>query len=731
MRLFSIDCSNYNFIYLDLTRKKIFGKNLHRSRSFSTESRYVKRRSHWLKRGEKFCKSKDDNYIGLNETDQSPLQSSHSSKVNSSCETNRKESDLDEVRQILKSALKNSLNHVHDHIIASLPTEMSIYYQKMSNLYERGHDSVNDSVVNPRACSESIDRSRKNPSPNPENTETESSSNDRVAYNPYAPPSPKPAILPIREFLHDPLNASTRTLNQVSNLVRIPTSSLIYDHGINFINNLVTPVTFPANKTRPPGTAERVHTSDDETGSIPIPPPNLPLIECTFHQSRKEPLSLEEFEQSDWTIETLRLRVFQGGISDELRPRIWPWILGLADDEPNNQDITKEFDWTLKEKLYEHFRMQWQSILPDQEKQRDVIRCDRTHPFYKGDQNKNLHKLKELLLTYMIYDFDTGYVQGMSDLASPLLYIMQGDTCKAFWFFAKIMEFTNNNFEMSQKTIKNQLEMLWKLIELTDPIFAQYLANNDSVNCYFAFRWIVCQFKREFMKQNSDDYQEILLLWESIWTCSSMNKHLIGKKPDQRKRIDIDAKVQTPKDDCKDQKESDILTEKFESKCHLSDEQNNLNNKSIQSEKNHRNETQSIDLPQHQQGKLSVTELYVLCICLSIIRRERDLIMVQRFDATEILKHFNTLELTKNLNDILLHAANIWSWLIFDENDKFLFGIESEQSKSIENITETATEIEKPNQSIDSEDFDLLQDLRLPVDRQIPSNEDFFIFNNI
>lgn len=87
--------------------------------------------------------------------------------------------------------------------------------------------------------------------------------------------------------------------------------------------------------------------------------------------------------------------------------------------------------------------------------------------------------------------------------------------------------------------------------------------------------------------------------------------------------------------------------------------------------------------------------------------------------------------MTKNLNDILLHAANIWSWLIFDENDKFLFGIESEQSKSIENITETATEIEKPNQSIDSEDFDLLQDLRLPVDRQIPSNEDFFIFNNI
>lgn len=28
---------------------------------------------------------------------------------------------------------------------------------------------------------------------------------------------------------------------------------------------------------------------------------------------------------------------------------------------------------------------------------------------------------------------------------------------------------------MSQMTIKLQLDMLWKLIELTDPIFAQYL----------------------------------------------------------------------------------------------------------------------------------------------------------------------------------------------------------------------------------------------------------------
>lgn len=73
--------------------------------------------------------------------------------------------------------------------------------------------------------------------------------------------------------------------------------------------------------------------------------------------------------------------------------------------------------------------------------ERDVIRCDRTHPYYHGEA-ESLNRLKSLLLTYMMYDFDTGYVQGMSDLASPLLYVTDGDICKSFWFFTQMMDFT-------------------------------------------------------------------------------------------------------------------------------------------------------------------------------------------------------------------------------------------------------------------------------------------------
>src|SRR5690606_18185589 len=47
----------------------------------------------------------------------------------------RRQSDLSELKRCLQSAIRNSLGHVHDQIIGSLPTEMSLYYQKV-------HDSL-------------------------------------------------------------------------------------------------------------------------------------------------------------------------------------------------------------------------------------------------------------------------------------------------------------------------------------------------------------------------------------------------------------------------------------------------------------------------------------------------------------------------------------------------------------------------------------------------------------
>jgi hypothetical protein len=46
--------------------------------------------------------------------------------------------------------------------------------------------------------------------------------------------------------------------------------------------------------------------------------------------------------------------------------------------------------------------------------------------------------LRDILLTYSIYNPDLGYVQGMSDLISPLLYVLK-DEVDTFWCFASWM----------------------------------------------------------------------------------------------------------------------------------------------------------------------------------------------------------------------------------------------------------------------------------------------------
>jgi hypothetical protein len=59
--------------------------------------------------------------------------------------------------------------------------------------------------------------------------------------------------------------------------------------------------------------------------------------------------------------------------------------------------------------------------------EKDIGRTDRNHPFFEGDGNPNVALLEEILMTYVMYNFDLGYVQGMSDLLSPLLFVMKNE----------------------------------------------------------------------------------------------------------------------------------------------------------------------------------------------------------------------------------------------------------------------------------------------------------------
>lgn len=231
-------------------------------------------------------------------------------------------------------------------------------------------------------------------------------------------------------------------------------------------------------------------------------------------------------------VELLKERIFRGGLeNNELRVEIWKYLLNY-------------YEWTFtheakiqkrKQRVDDYFRMklQWKTISDEQKAkftpmkerenliEKDVQRTDRNNPYFENDDNPNLATMKDILMTYNMYNFDLGYVQGMSDLLAPIMVIMDNEV-DSFWSFAGFMDKLESNFQMDQLNIKLQLSNLKAVLEFVDSKFSDYLEKNDSSNMYFCFRWILILFKREF------SFPDIMRLWEVLLTdLPCKNFHLL------------------------------------------------------------------------------------------------------------------------------------------------------------------------------------------------------------
>ena len=79
---------------------------------------------------------------------------------------------------------------------------------------------------------------------------------------------------------------------------------------------------------------------------------------------------------------------------------------------------------------------------------KDVPRTGRTNPYFALDVeglSPHLKQLRNILLSYCMYNMDLGYCRGMSDLAAPILAVMQNEV-DAFWCFKALMDRMQANF---------------------------------------------------------------------------------------------------------------------------------------------------------------------------------------------------------------------------------------------------------------------------------------------
>ncbi|XP_057380811.1 TBC1 domain family member 25-like [Daphnia carinata] len=220
-------------------------------------------------------------------------------------------------------------------------------------------------------------------------------------------------------------------------------------------------------------------------------------------------------------IDECKQRIFQGGLEPSLRRVVWKHLLNVYPDGLNGSERMKYMG--RKSDEYQRLKSEWmiyyRSKKMSEELQhvtsmvrKDVLRTDRQHPFYSGgDDNANVEKLFNILTTYAIMHPTTGYCQGMSDMASPILFVMDNEA-HSYIAFTALMERLKENFSITGTTMTLKFDHLCCAIAYHDPVFFAYLQRHNAIDLLFCYRWLLLEMKREFA------FDEALRMLEVTWS---------------------------------------------------------------------------------------------------------------------------------------------------------------------------------------------------------------------
>ena len=237
-----------------------------------------------------------------------------------------------------------------------------------------------------------------------------------------------------------------------------------------------------------------------------------------------EPLQVDEYEKFKneegkiKNIEELNKRIYQRGLSNELRKEVWKYQLGYLHWDRStieNEKLRRD-----KELLYKNMRATWKKLTEKETGltlsktltlvDKDVKRTSLNREFFKDKNNKGHQTLREILNVYCVFhDPHNGYKQGMNDLAAVLIELMQNDS-DAYWCFVKLMDRYKGNFV--KDGMQEQLGHLKSLLKVIDYEYYKFLKNRESDDLMFCLQWVLLLFKREF------SFDELQKLWDVFFT---------------------------------------------------------------------------------------------------------------------------------------------------------------------------------------------------------------------
>eukprot|EP00050_Salpingoeca_kvevrii_P017709 m.67535 g.67535 ORF g.67535 m.67535 type:complete len:585 (-) comp7684_c0_seq5:117-1871(-) len=218
------------------------------------------------------------------------------------------------------------------------------------------------------------------------------------------------------------------------------------------------------------------------------------------------------------------MAILQFGCEDSVRPTVWKLLLGhyhytMSSElcEEVDIEVQREFQGIMQEcdrvtdeeelsrgiqgdHLFSH---QCSSIWED------VNRCDHTLEFYQNEANQKA--LCDILRAYVLQQRYPGYIQGMSDIAEEIFYVVK-DEAVAFSCFRKLMMRNAIRFDKSAELgIQKCIASLRSLLRFQDSELLDHLQAIDTDHLLFCYSWFLLDFKRQFVGES------IFRVWEAIW----------------------------------------------------------------------------------------------------------------------------------------------------------------------------------------------------------------------
>ncbi|XP_019741947.1 TBC1 domain family member 15 isoform X2 [Hippocampus comes] len=169
---------------------------------------------------------------------------------------------------------------------------------------------------------------------------------------------------------------------------------------------------------------------------------------------------------------------------------------------------------------------------------KDVPRTNRDLSYYQGEGSGNLLVLRDILITYAAFHPEVSYAQGMNDLCSRFLEVMDCEV-DSFWSFSCYMEKFAKDFR--EDGLHRKIELEAALLKELDPQLHVHLVTDSMESFTFCHRWLLLGFQREF------EHSDALRLFE-ILSCDHLE--LISQRVDRARYQERLAQKYCPDDKC-------------------------------------------------------------------------------------------------------------------------------------------------------------------------------------